>query len=209
MKDWPHKIKDSKEFGRAKGWLKILIIAVVCLIAGAYLHKCQTPGCVSHGATTNGEVRDTVIVRDTIKIEKPAVSSSSNLGYLDITVSTSKGTNKTDTLPNIRADTDTAFVGSCYASDKSINIDASADNDSVKIKLPIVQNVYEDADYKAYVSGVCPSLDSIFVYPRREIVTIKKPPKRWHIGPTVGYGYTPHGFEPFIGVSITYSLFSF
>lgn len=183
-----------------KDWLKILIIAVVCLIAGAYLHKCQTPGSVSHGTTTNGEERDTLIVRDTIKIEKPAVSSSSNLGYLDITVSTSKGTNKTDTLPNIRADTDTAFV---------VYTDASAENDSVKIKLPIVQNVYEDADYKAYVSGVCPSLDSIFVYPRREIVTIKKPPKRWHIGPTVGYGYTPHGFEPFIGVSITYSLFSF
>lgn len=183
-----------------KEWLKILIIAVVCLIAGAYLHKCQTSGSVSPGTMTTGEERDTLIVRDTIRIEKPEPTSSSGLGYLDIAIPSSKGMNKTDTLPNIRADTDTAFV---------VYTDASAENDSLKIKLPIVQNVYEDVEYKAYVSGVCPSLDSIFVYPRREIVTIKKPPKRWHIGPTAGYGYTPHGFEPFVGVSITYSLFSF
>lgn len=183
-----------------KDWLKVLIIAVVCLLAGAYLHKCQTPGSVSHGTITNGEVRDTLIVRDTIKIEKPAATSSSNLGYLDITIPTSKGTNKTDTLPYIRADTDTAFV---------VYTDVSAERDSMTIQLPIVQNVYEDAEYKAYVSGVCPSLDSIFVYPRREIVTIKKPPNRWHIGPTVGYGITPNGFQPYFGVSITYSVFSF
>ena len=104
-----------------------------------------------------------------------------------------------DSLPDIRADTS-----------ELASADVKADTpDSLTLQLPITQNVYEGEDYKAYVSGVYPSLDSVFVYPRREIVTIKKPPKRWHIGPTIGFGYTPHGFEPFIGVSLTYSIISF
>lgn len=71
------------------------------------------------------------------------------------------------------------------------------------------QKRYEGEGYRAYVSGYMPCLDSIFVYQKRETVTIKKPPNHWHIGLTGGYGFTPRGAQPYIAIGITYSLFSF
>lgn len=88
------------------------------------------------------------------------------------------------------------------------NVNTEAVGDSVL--LPVTQQIYEGAEYTAYISGVYPVLDSILVYPRHDIVMAKPPPKqRWHIGPTLGYGYCPTGFQPFIGISITYSIIAF
>ena len=84
--------------------------------------------------------------------------------------------------------------------------------DSAIMDLPIIQRHYGDSTYEAWVSGpVDPRLDSVRVFAPTTVITRQewKPPKRWHIGPTVGYGYTPHGFEPYIGVSLTYSIISF
>lgn len=183
-----------------KEFLKILIIVAASLLAGAYIHKCQSPDSCEIGTMPGGCRADTVTYVDTITYYKPIPANTSISGYKFITLPYPYIQSKSlaDTLPQIRADTE---VG-------EVEIDA-ADNDSMIIKLPIVQNVYEDSTYKAYVSGVYPSLDSIFVYPRREVVTIKKPPKRWHIGPTIGYGITPTGLHPYFGVSVTYSLISF
>lgn len=82
--------------------------------------------------------------------------------------------------------------------------------DSVAVEIPITQKHYRDSTYEAWVSGFAHNLDSIRVFPRTETITIKeyKPPNRWHIGITAGYGYTPHGFQPYIGIGISYSLFS-
>lgn len=87
-----------------------------------------------------------------------------------------------------------------------------AGGDSADIELPIVQRHYGDSAFEAWVSGpLDPRLDSLRVYAPTTIVTRTewKPPKRWHIGPSVGLGYTGQGFEPFIGISITYSIFEF
>lgn len=84
--------------------------------------------------------------------------------------------------------------------------------DSAIVELPTIQRHYADSTYDAWVSGpIDPKLDSLRVYARTEIITKRErwPPKRWHIGPTVGFGYTPHGFQPHIGISLTYSIFSF
>lgn len=81
--------------------------------------------------------------------------------------------------------------------------------DSVKVAIPITQNVYEDSTYRAYVSGYRPSLDSIFLYPRTQVVTIREKPRRWNIGVGAGYGLTPRGFQPFVGISVSYTLWSF
>lgn len=83
---------------------------------------------------------------------------------------------------------------------------------SVTVELPKIQRHYADSTYEAWVSGpLDPRLDSVRVYASTTIVTRRewKPPKRWHIGPTIGYGVTAHGLSPYVGVSITYSLFSF
>lgn len=178
-----------------KNFMKILLVVVASLVAGAYLHKCQSPPGDNIPGREAIET-DTITVYDTIPYIEPAPVHSQQVGSKKVTIPTSYIDRGIENLPDIRADT---------AELASADVETIA-TDSLTLQLPITQNVYEGEDYKAYVSGVYPSLDSLFVYPRREIVTIKKPPKRWHIGPTVGFGYTPHGFEPFIGISLTYSI---
>ena len=86
--------------------------------------------------------------------------------------------------------------------------------DTVRIRLPVTQRRYEDNTYTAWVSGYEPSLDSIRVYKKREVVTvskiIKEPPNRFVISLNIGYGLTPYnGLQPYIGVGVGYKLFSF
>lgn len=95
----------------------------------------------------------------------------------------------------------------------------SIETDSVEVVIPITQRVYEDSLYTAYVSGYEPKLDSIAVYPRREIVTVTNnnytapKPKRWSIGVQAGYGVTLKGGTPqpapYIGIGLSYNLISF
>lgn len=83
--------------------------------------------------------------------------------------------------------------------------------DSLAVSIPITQKVYEDSTYRAYVSGFDVSLDSIFTYRRTEKIYIRSPtkPKRFNVGIQAGYGYTPKGFQPYVGVGISATLFSF
>ena len=86
--------------------------------------------------------------------------------------------------------------------------------DSAGVNIPIIQKLYCDSTYTAWVSGYEPSLDSIRVYARREVVTInkvkKEPPNRFVISLNIGYGLTPYnGLQPYIGVGVGYKLFSF
>lgn len=91
------------------------------------------------------------------------------------------------------------------------NIDVENIPDSVNVIIPISQNVYEDSTYKAWISGYHTTIDSIYVFPRNEVITIITTPKkkRWHIGSSVGYGITPDGLQPYVGLSVTYSIISF
>lgn len=93
----------------------------------------------------------------------------------------------------------------------SVAVAISPENppDSAKVEIPITQYEYGDSTYHLLVSGFHVSVDEMTVYPRREVVTIKKPPKRWHIGISAGYGFTPKGFQPTIAITATYSIFSF
>jgi len=75
--------------------------------------------------------------------------------------------------------------------------------DSVAI-VPISQKIYRDSIYTAWVSGYKPSLDSIEVYQRT--ITIKERAKRWGIGAQMGYGLTPKGFQPYVGVGVSYNI---
>ena len=86
--------------------------------------------------------------------------------------------------------------------------------DSAEVVVPITQTVYEDSIYTAYVSGYRASLDSLIFRMPREVVTVKEysKPKRWSVGVQVGYGVTLKGtpqFAPYVGVGVSYNLFSF
>lgn len=71
------------------------------------------------------------------------------------------------------------------------------------------QSVYKDSNYIAYVSGYQPRLDSLIFFPKTitnyvyETVTLTPKPKRWSIGPQVGYGLQ----GGYVGIGIQYSLF--
>lgn len=85
--------------------------------------------------------------------------------------------------------------------------------DSVTVELPITQKWYGDSTYTAWVSGYNPTLDSIYVYPRHETVTItntlRQKPRRWGLGVSAGYGVTAHGAQPYIGIGVQYNIVSF
>jgi len=83
-------------------------------------------------------------------------------------------------------------------------------SDSVLVTLPREEVTYQDSTYYAKVSGVQPSLDYLEVYPKTETITIhetivEKAP-RWSLGIQGGFGITPAGFQPYLGVGVSYRI---
>ena len=67
-------------------------------------------------------------------------------------------------------------------------------------------------EFLAWVSGYVQRLDSIFVFPRHDVVRIREgcgKRKRWGIGVFAGYGVTPQGLQPCAGICVNYNLWSF
>ena len=125
--------------------------------------------------------RDTVIIRDTIRpsVPKPQV----------VTV--------------VRRDTVRLAVVP--------EPDATAPPDSVQVEIPISQSVYQTDDYRATVEGYDARLVDMEIYRQITVITNTVPKwksPRWAltIGPGVGYG--PNGWQPYIGVSVGFVIFS-
>ena len=185
-------------------------------------------------ATDYVSERDTSTYIDTISYYQPVPKDSMVINYVTRTLPVkrrdSSTTNKTETFlaenyaqnngENIRimrnsgcARQNSNEFGSALAGMEFPPLYASVDSDSAAVAIPITQKRYENEDYRAYVSGYEPNLDSIFVFPKTTVIHERsyKPPNKWHIGITGGYGY---GFkskqaEPYIGIGITYSIISF
>lgn len=81
--------------------------------------------------------------------------------------------------------------------------------DSVWVELPTEEREYKGKDYRAVVGGFNPYLKTIEVYPETRYIstteTIKER-KRWGFGVGVqgGYGYTPRGFQPYVGIGFSF-----
>lgn len=120
---------------------------------------------------------DTIFVYDTIVKTQPVVVSSGELGNRSYRVK---------------------LLGRISKQNDSI----SKQNDSVEVQLPIVQKVYGDSTYRAWVSGYDARLDSFQIYqPTRYItITTTEQPSRWSWGVQVGMGITPKGMQPYIGL---------
>lgn len=173
----------------------ILLLILICLIA------CVCYRCGVSSAKRHHTERDTITIVDTVLYEEPAANDSVHVKYI------------TRHLPTAKRDT---FLPENYAQNNVENIppqEMSDERDSMAVEIPITQKRYEGAGYRAYVSGYEPNLDSIFVFPKTTTIRERayKPPNKWHIGITAGYGYgfsSKHA-EPYIGVGITYSIISF
>lgn len=74
----------------------------------------------------------------------------------------------------------------------------------VYVPVPITQKEYSSDNYRAWVSGYKPSLDSVWVYP--ETTIIKEKARRWGIGVMAGYGYGKNGLSPYVGIGGYYRI---
>ena len=80
--------------------------------------------------------------------------------------------------------------------------------DTVEVRLPIVQKVYRDTNYTAWVSGYEARLDSISVRHREVTLTkVARVGSRWGVGVQVGYGIDKTlKPTPYVGVGLMYRL---
>ncbi|MDE6265176.1 MAG: hypothetical protein K2M11_08545 [Paramuribaculum sp.] len=93
----------------------------------------------------------------------------------------------------------------------TVGVNNSA-NDSADVVIPVERKIYEDSSYRAVVSGAFVNLDTLEIYTRHEITTIRQTitrNKHWGISLQAGYGYTPGGFKPYLGIGISYSFLLF
>ena len=168
----------------------IAFCLIVFLLRNTVHHK-------EHSSDKCDTTRVTIV--DTIPYLYPEPVDSVVLTYKTVTLAKTGG----NTELKIRADTQS---GNSYLQEKT-----KIEDDSAEVVIPITQKMYKSDDYTAWVSGYDVQLDSVYVYPKHEYVEYreKQPPKKWHIGVMAGYGYSPHGMQPYIGIGFTYSLFSF
>ena len=83
--------------------------------------------------------------------------------------------------------------------------DTTTIRDSVLVEVPIEERTYTGDNYRAVVSGFQPELKDIWVRQTMKYVYIPYQ-KRWvfTVGPQVGYGFTPKGWQPYAGAGITF-----
>lgn len=172
--------------------LQMILLVAAGVAAGAYLHECQSPKPLQPPEPRGYTVIDTITYIDTIPYYLPEPKEEVALGT------------KITFLP-VHIPRDSLIAGAEVPAQEE-------KTDSALVELPMTQKEYEGEEYHAWVSGYEPSLDSIFVFPRHEVVRVREPsnkPKRWGIGVFAGYGVTPHGLQPCAGISINYNLWNF
>ena len=159
----------------------IAFFAILCSVSILNIFQCRR----ENGRTSEIITKvDTLYLRDTFRIEKPA--------------------------PIIIRNTDTILV----QIKDTIRI-----KDTIYIKLQKEQKIYQDENYRAWISGYRPALDSIHIFRNtQQIITSttiqsKQKDSKWGIGIQVGYGisvqqnrFTP---TPYIGIGISKNLLPF
>lgn len=159
---------------------------LVFVLAATGLRRCASDE--GEGTPWTDVVCDTV--RDTILVAQPAVRDSVVTGWTVVRA------------PRVRQ---TQSVHPCADS-----LAAAGRTDSATVLLPMERRVYGDSTFRAVVSGVRVSLDSMTVYPRTIFVTRTLPPKvprRWGLGVQAGVGMTPKGVLPYAGLGVYYRIF--
>lgn len=189
-----------KEAGMSKASVSFCYALAVLAAMSAIM--CVVMQCArSHSPTPLPVVvADTVTIYDTLTVVQPAPVAVAPLP--DVVKRLPRWT------PNANKTTqrDSALTASV---DMRANTDTATD--SVAVLVPMEQKVYTDSvNYRAVISGAWVALDTMEVYPRREIVTVRQPPdnRRWGVSLVAGYGWAGK-WTPFVGVGVSYNLFRF
>lgn len=201
--------------------IAIIAAAAAGVLAGMALKGCDSPGGKHLSEQEPFPEIDTVTFVDTVRIIEAHPIRELSLGtrvtFLPVFVG--KVNTSPDDKPSFDG-TDISPGDSLRPGDNLKPGDCLKWNppDSVAVEIPIVQREYAGENYRAWVSGYDPKLDSVWVYPRHERVTVRESSlrsdhnisgRRWGIGVFAGYGFTPHGLEPCAGISINYNLWNF
>lgn len=161
----------------------VILIALIALAVGLFCGGYVFPG---KGAPVETIVRDTVVVRDTIRLEVPKPVRVYITRYDTVKVSTPNDT------------VDSGATGLELAP-------------SGQVVVTVEQKTYTTPDYTAVVEGWRPKLVSMEVYPKtvtiRETVTRLKAP-RWAVTVGPGLGYDGSKIRPHVGVTVGWVLWS-
>ena len=188
--------------------LTLIGVIILPLVLAIMLVAWGMGACSRHETTA---VTDTGTVYDTIKVRKPVAVDSTVIRYQTVTLPAAPIQHP---QPSPSTPLENRIVRITEHDTVTIALTDTV-HDSVGIQLPITQKVYADSTYKAYVSGFMPSLDSIFIRQRTDVITntvyLNARRKRWGIGLSAGYGYGLDGrrLTPFVGLSLNYNLISF
>lgn len=173
--------------GKLNGILEFLVILAMAYCLCAIVDRCTHKPI--HGTQTEQAEpmlaqRDTVTFRDTVFIEKPRYVSTMPIGV------------KYMVLP-------------CWIRPDTVTV-----RDSVEVAVAIEQRHYQSDDYEAWVSGLAPTLDSLRITRPATVITetryiTKWRQKRWGLSVNAGYGITPNGMQPYVGIGISYMFLSF
>ena len=192
-----------------KNFLVLLCTFIVGIVCGL-LTRCgeQDVGMTDVVRT------DTIVKFDTVCIAEPVATDSVVIRYLTrwLPVADKPDTNMFVTVADEHYADAQGNVSNGV--DALVN-DVVANNmppDSARVIVPFTQKTYETADYKAWVSGYEPELDSINIYRRTETVTntlyLDKKRRRWGGMVGVGAGISHKGtVTPIVGVMIGYKIF--
>lgn len=155
------------------------LLFVAGVLAGCFLSRHLCP-FLGHFSHVNVKV-DSVYVFDTIRVETPVFIERHTVDTMVVSVT------------EFQVVHDTAFV-----------------------QLPREQVEYRDTSYRAVVSGFLPRLEELEIYQREKVVTIQTEKvvrvpdaKRWGVGVQAGYGITPAGFQPYLGLGVSYNFLRF
>lgn len=82
--------------------------------------------------------------------------------------------------------------------------DTTTLTDSVLVDVPITEKTYTGQYYQATIRGFQPKLVEMWVKERTTTVT-RPYHEHWNItvGPQLGYGFTPKGWQPYAGAGVT------
>lgn len=173
-----------------------LIIAIaMAIVAGASL-SCA----YKHRNEPSKERVDTLVVHDTIRLEKPTEIAAVPNGYELVPIG------MVDELQGM-VDELQDKVGELVMLADSLerNPKIIVKDSLVYIHIPTEQKIYKGENYKAAVSGYNPTLDWIEIYEQTKTITHE--PKRWGIGVTAGFGLSSKGLVPYVGMGVSYDLF--
>lgn len=87
--------------------------------------------------------------------------------------------------------------------------------DTIQVPIPITAEHFDTTIYQGdtvrtqingILSGFNPSLEQLSIHTEITPRTTYLTPSRWSIGMQLGYGVTPKGFQPYIGVGVDYRV---